>query len=122
MGHRATTQPRHDGLTGLANRAFFTERMAGALDRARSSQAPLGLFFVDLDGFKAVNDERGHAVGDQLLCQVASRLLDKVRTTDTVARLGGDEFAIVLSDVGRTAEIENAAERVAAPVLAPFQG
>jgi diguanylate cyclase (GGDEF)-like protein len=116
-----TYQARHDGLTGLANRAFFTERMEGALDRARSSQAPLGLFFVDLDGFKAVNDERGHAVGDQLLCQVSSRLLDRVRTTDTVARLGGDEFAIVLSDVGSAAEIEKAAERVAGAFVEPFE-
>jgi diguanylate cyclase (GGDEF)-like protein len=116
-----TYQARHDGLTGLANRAFFTERMEGALDRARSSQAPLGLFFVDLDGFKAVNDERGHAVGDQLLCQVASRLLDRVRITDTVARLGGDEFAIVLSDVGSAAEIEKAAERVAEAFVEPFE-
>jgi len=76
---------------------------------------------VDLDGFKAVNDERGHAVGDQLLCQVASRLLDRVRTTDTVARLGGDEFAIVLSDVGSAAEIEKAAERVAEAFVEPFE-
>src|SRR5205814_5434095 len=115
-----TYQARHDGLTGLANRAFFTERMEGALDRARSSQAPLGLFFVDLDGFKAVNDGRGHAVGDELLCQVASRLLDRVRATDTVARLGGDEFAIVLTDINSPAEIERAAERVAAAFEEPF--
>jgi len=118
---RVTHQARHDGLTGLANRAFFAERMEGALDRARSSDAPLGLFFVDLDGFKQVNDERGHAVGDELLCQVSSRLLDTVRTTDTVARLGGDEFAIVLSDASSKAEIEAAADRVSAAFENPFE-
>ena len=118
---RVTHQARHDGLTGLANRAFFAERMEGALDRARSSDAPLGLFFVDLDGFKQVNDERGHAVGDELLCQVSSRLLDTVRTTDTVARLGGDEFAIVLSDASSKAEIETAADRVSAAFVEPFE-
>jgi diguanylate cyclase (GGDEF)-like protein len=118
---RVTHQARHDGLTGLANRAFFAERMEGALDRARTSDAPLGLFFVDLNGFKQVNDERGHAVGDELLCQVASRLLDTVRTTDTVARLGGDEFAIVLSDASTKAEIEAAAERVSAAFVEPFE-
>ncbi|HEX4760739.1 MAG TPA: diguanylate cyclase [Thermoleophilaceae bacterium] len=117
---RVTHQARHDGLTGLANRAFFAERMEAALSRARSSEAPMGLFFVDLDGFKAVNDERGHGVGDELLCQVASRLLDTVRTSDTVARLGGDEFAIVLSDVAGTAEIDAAAERVATAFAEPF--
>jgi diguanylate cyclase (GGDEF)-like protein len=118
---RVTHQARHDGLTGLANRAFFAERIEGALSRARSTDGQLGLFFVDLDGFKAVNDERGHVAGDELLCQVASRLLDTVRTTDTVARLGGDEFAIVLSDVGSPAEIEAAAERVAAAFEEPFE-
>jgi diguanylate cyclase (GGDEF)-like protein len=118
---RVTHQARHDGLTGLANRAFFAERMEAALARARAVEAPVGLFFVDLNGFKAVNDERGHAVGDELLCQVASRLLDTVRSSDTVARLGGDEFAIVLSDVSGTAEIDAAVERVAAAFQEPFE-
>jgi diguanylate cyclase (GGDEF)-like protein len=115
-----THQARHDNLTGLANRAFFAERIESALASTRSSDAPLGLFFVDLDDFKAVNDERGHGVGDELLCQVAARLLDTVRSTDTVARLGGDEFAIVLPDVGSTAEIQAAAERVAEAFARPF--
>ena len=118
---RVTYQARHDGLTGLANRAFFSERMEHALGRARDEDAPLGLFFVDLDDFKAVNDERGHAVGDELLCQVAARLLDRVRTTDTVARLGGDEFAIVLSDVTSSGEIQAAAARVAEAFDQPFE-
>jgi diguanylate cyclase (GGDEF)-like protein len=116
-----THQARHDGLTGLANRALFAERIETALGDARESQSPLGLFYVDLDGFKSVNDERGHAVGDELLCQVASRLLDTVRSTDTVARLGGDEFAIVLPDAASTAEIDAAAERVAAAFEGSFE-
>ncbi len=93
---RVTHQARHDGLTGLANRAFFAERIESAPPTRGPAMRRSACFFVDLDGFKAVNDERGHAVGDELLCQVASRLLDTVRSTDTVARLGGDEFAIVL--------------------------
>jgi diguanylate cyclase (GGDEF)-like protein len=115
-----THQARHDGLTGLANRALFAERIEDALGAARNTEAPLGLFFVDLDAFKSVNDECGHAVGDELLCQVAARLLDTVRSTDTVARLGGDEFAIVLPDAGSIAEIEAAAERVAGAFEQPF--
>jgi diguanylate cyclase (GGDEF)-like protein len=118
---RVTHQARHDNLTGLANRAFFSERIEHALGRARGGDAPVGLFFVDLNGFKAVNDERGHAVGDELLGQVASRLLDTVRSSDTVARLGGDEFAIVLSDAGSAAEIEAAARRVEGAFEAPFE-
>ena len=117
---RVTHQARHDGLTGLANRSLFTERMDQALEAARESGDPVGLFFVDLDGFKAVNDEWGHPVGDALLCQVAARLLGTVRTGDTVARLGGDEFAIVLSGVSTQGELEAAAERVALAFELPF--
>jgi diguanylate cyclase len=115
-----THQARHDGLTGLANRASFTERMDEALRVARESGEPVGLFFVDLDRFKDVNDERGHHAGDELLRQVAQRLLATVRSDDTVARLGGDEFAIVLSRAGTDAEIEAAARRVAEAFLEPF--
>jgi diguanylate cyclase (GGDEF)-like protein len=118
---RVTHQARHDGLTGLANRSLFTERMDQALEAARESGEPVGLFFVDLDGFKAVNDGWGHPVGDELLCQVAGRLLDTVRTGDTVARLGGDEFAIVLSGVSTQGELDAAAERVALAFELPFE-
>ncbi|TQS46289.1 putative bifunctional diguanylate cyclase/phosphodiesterase [Cryptosporangium phraense] len=92
--HRARLahQAFHDPLTGLANRALFGERLASAL----SDGSGPALLLVDLDGFKAVNDTRGHAAGDQLLVAVAGRLKGAVRATDTVARLGGDEFAVVL--------------------------
>jgi diguanylate cyclase (GGDEF)-like protein len=115
-----THQARHDGLTGLANRAVFAERMEQALAAAHESRRPVGLFFVDLDGFKAVNDERGHHVGDELLCRVAERLLTTVRSEDTVARLGGDEFAIVLTGVDSHAEVEAAAQRVSRAFDEPF--
>jgi diguanylate cyclase (GGDEF)-like protein len=117
---RMTHQASHDGLTGLANRGLFAERMEQAMASADESGRPVGLFFVDLDCFKAVNDEWGHAVGDELLRQVASRLLDTVRSGDTVARLGGDEFAIVLTDVSGQEEVEAAAERVARAFEKPF--
>jgi diguanylate cyclase (GGDEF)-like protein len=116
-----THQAGHDGLTGLANRAVFAERIEQALATAAERGGPVGLFFVDLDGFKAVNDECGHHAGDELLCRVAERLLETVRAGDTVARLGGDEFAIVLSGVDGNAEVEAAAQRVSRAFEEPFE-
>ncbi len=84
----------HDGLTGLPNRSLFTER----LDEALAAGGPVVAMLLDLDDFKQVNDEGGHAAGDALLCEIARRLESCVRTTDTVARIGGDEFAVLLSD------------------------
>jgi diguanylate cyclase (GGDEF)-like protein len=117
---RTKHQASHDGLTGLPNRGLFADRMEEAMAAADRSGRPVGLFFVDLDCFKAVNDEWGHAVGDELLRQVAGRLLDTVRSDDTVARLGGDEFAIILSDVSGHDEVEAAATRVARSFDKPF--
>jgi diguanylate cyclase (GGDEF)-like protein len=117
---KVTYQARHDGLTGLANRAVFKEQMEIALAAAGVTGEPVGLFFIDLDDFKSVNDEWGHHAGDELLCQVARRLLETVRTDDTVARLGGDEFAIVLSGAEDMAAVDLAEERVAAAFYEPF--
>jgi diguanylate cyclase (GGDEF)-like protein len=117
---KVTYQARHDGLTGLANRAVFTEQIETALTRADATGHPVGLFFVDLDDFKRVNDRFGHHAGDDLLRQVAHRLVETVRAGDTVARLGGDEFAIVLSGIADLAEVEAAAERVTEAFEAPF--
>ena len=86
----------HDSLTGLLNRSAFRIQMERALKRARSTQALVALLFIDLDGFKKVNDALGHAAGDDVLREVALRISASVRATDIVARLGGDEFVVLL--------------------------
>ena len=95
-----------DLLTGLANRHRFQDQLEHELLRAARTQQPMALMYVDLDGFKAVNDRLGHHAGDALLEQVAGRLREGVRETDTVARLGGDEFAIILPDLKDLAIID----------------
>ena len=99
-------QARHDSLTALPNRALFMERLDHAIVRARRRGSRLSVLYVDLDGFKAVNDTFGHEAGDELLVRVAERLRHSIREEDTVARLGGDEFAILLEE----ADAEGAAE------------
>ncbi len=94
-----THQALHDQLTGLANRLQFGDKLRLAVSRARQHNESVSLFYLDLDGFKPVNDEFGHDVGDELLAAVGERLLGCTREGDVVARLGGDEFAILI-DVG----------------------
>lgn len=89
----------YDPLTDLPNRGLFHDRMLQALARARRNQEQLGIFFLDLDKFKEVNDAYGHSVGDQLLYQVARRLESCVRESDTIARFGGDEFVVLLENI-----------------------
>jgi len=86
-------------LTGLPNRMLLNDRLTEAIALARRHQKPLAVCFLDVDGFKRINDALGHAAGDQLLRSIASRLSGALRASDTVCRFGGDEFVIVLSEI-----------------------
>lgn len=110
----------HDALTGLPNRVMFHDRCARALESARRYGLHAAVFYIDLDGFKSVNDQRGHATGDMLLQQVARRLEGCVRAEDTVARLGGDEFGIVLATIEHANDCEVVAGKVLAALSQPF--
>lgn len=110
-------QAFHDVLTGLPNRALFTERVIGALERHRADGRPLALLFLDLDDFKAVNDTLGHPVGDELVTRVGARLRRLVRSTDTVSRFGGDEFAILVEGDHDAVAM---ADRLVQELRAPF--
>jgi diguanylate cyclase (GGDEF)-like protein len=113
---------RHDALTGLANRLLLREKMDEALARLRHDGEKFGVLVLDLNRFKAVNDTLGHPIGDALLVQVAQRLGDIVRKTDTVARLGGDEFAILTAIDGDPVQgLTALAERLLVAIAAPYQ-
>jgi len=109
-----------DSLTGLYNRAAFQVRLAMSLDRARETDGAVALLFIDLDGFKGVNDGFGHAAGDDVLREVAQRLSAAVRDTDTVARLGGDEFAVMLDADIDASTAEMVSRRIFAALERPF--
>ena len=98
----------HDHMTGLANRALFIDRMTHALDLHRRDRRPLAICFVDLDGFKAVNDRLGHQAGDNLLRGVSERFREQLSDADTLARLGGDEFAVLLENQPDPTEVARA--------------
>jgi diguanylate cyclase (GGDEF)-like protein/PAS domain S-box-containing protein len=111
----------HDLLTDLPNRVLYADRLAQALATARRDQSRVGLLYVDLDNFKPVNDGYGHAVGDQLLRNVAQRLLSCVRETDTVARIGGDKFVVLLPTIQSESNAQVVAEKIRASLEAPFE-
>ena len=100
---------------------MFTQQTAAALRAAPSGSAPVGALFIDLDDFKTVNDSLGHAVGDQLLQDVARRLLQTLSPEDLAARLGGDEFAILVVDAEDEAGVSELADRILATVAEPFR-
>lgn len=112
-------QARHDSLTGLPNRRAFTERLQQAMSRARRQPQTLAVLYVDLDGFKSVNDRHGHAVGDQLLVEVGRRLDACVRLTDCVCRLSGDEFTVILEGAGHPDEVQRIGNRILERLSAP---
>jgi len=108
---------RHDALTGLPNRLQLEEQMARSLARARSDDKRMALVFIDLNGFKQINDEHGHAVGDQLLVGVAQRLLKTLRESDFVARLGGDEFVLIIEGLSRHNSLQSDAKLISEKIL-----
>ena len=114
-------QATHDALTGLPNRSLLIERLAQAIDLGRRTGTLTGLIFVDLDGFKEVNDTEGHAAGDIVLHEVAQRLVSVVRPMDSVSRLGGDEFVMVLPALRDAAGAIAVATRIAAAVDLPIE-
>jgi diguanylate cyclase (GGDEF)-like protein/PAS domain S-box-containing protein len=114
-------QAFHDPLTELANRALFRDRVDHALERQTRDGRPVSVLFLDLDDFKTINDTLGHALGDQVLKEVAERLKGSLRAADTAARLGGDEFGVLLEDGGVGFEAAEVATRIMAALEAPMQ-
>ncbi len=110
----------HDELTGLANRRLLADRMAMALAHARRHATAFAVVYLDLDGFKKLNDDLGHGAGDALLCLVAQRLVGSVRREDTVARAGGDEFILVLWHISGPDHATAVALKVIEALAAPF--
>lgn len=108
-----------DRLTGLPNRNLLEDRLAQAIARAKRRRSKLAVLFIDLDGFKGVNDAHGHDVGDDLLREVASRIRKQVREPDTAVRLGGDEFLVLLDEVGAIGHIGEIAQRLITEVSLP---
>jgi len=113
-------QAFHDPLTGLANRALFTDRVGHALARSARSRSSLAVLFLDLDDFKMVNDGMGHDAGDTLLVAVGEALQACLRPMDTAARLGGDEFAVLLEDLEGTEAAGEVADRILGALAHPF--
>jgi diguanylate cyclase (GGDEF)-like protein/PAS domain S-box-containing protein len=110
----------HDDLTDLPNRTLLLDRLQASLTLAEREQAGLSVLFIDIDGFKDINDGYGHAVGDLLLQQIAKRLGACVRKSDTVGRLGGDEFLIILNKVNNTESATLVAEKIRAMLAEAF--
>ncbi|MBE8988465.1 CHASE2 domain-containing protein [Nostoc sp. LEGE 12450] len=110
----------HDPLTGLSNRKFFAEQLYESLHWAQHNNLLLGLLFIDLDGFKQVNDTLGHETGDRLLMTIAGRLSNSLRASDTVSRLGGDEFTIILRAIPNVQIAAKVAEKILSSITKPI--
>jgi len=111
----------HDTLTGLPNRRLLMDRLSLAIAHASRHSGTMAVLYLDLDGFKQVNDTFGHDVGDALLCMVAGRLVGTVRKMDTVARMGGDEFVIVLAELSESDDVAKLVSKVIAAVSLPYR-
>ncbi|MGB8715458.1 MAG: GGDEF domain-containing protein [Rhodanobacteraceae bacterium] len=109
---RARYLANHDGLTGLCNRSLLMDRFVQAAAHADRCGRPMALMILDLDGFKAINDQHGHLVGDHLLQCVASHLREIARAGDTACRFGGDEFVMLLPDIGSLADARRVEDRI----------
>lgn len=109
LTEQLTFQAHHDSLTRLPNRSLFNDRLQLALASAARASHPLAVLLIDVDRFKMVNDTYGHANGDELLCQLATRLQQRLRASDTLARMGGDEFAAILANLSNPADAESVA-------------
>lgn len=118
---RILKMAHHDALTGLPNRVLFDERLSQAIKNSKRIKKQLGLLYLDLDGFKFVNDTYGHLAGDELLIEVSNRIQDILRDVDTVARLGGDEFAVVLPEIDFNKNIMIVAEKILSVVREPYE-
>jgi diguanylate cyclase (GGDEF)-like protein/PAS domain S-box-containing protein len=123
--HRSEEQlhhlAHHDPLTGLPNRLLFNDRLDQLLSHAHRSQTRCAILFIDLDGFKSINDTLGHSSGDLLLQNLAARIRKAVRRGDTAARLGGDEFVVVLSEVTRGGDAARIARKLLDLIAAPLE-
>jgi len=118
--HALESMALHDELTGLPNRRLLMDRLSLAIAHARRSQGTMAVMYLDLDGFKQINDTLGHDAGDALLCLVADRLVGTVREADTVARLGGDEFMIVLPELSHASDAAELGSKVIQAVSQPY--
>lgn len=107
----------HDALTGLPNRLLFEDRLRNALERARRNATRVALVFIDLNGFKAINDAHGHAAGDQVLVATAQKLKSALRESDSVARIGGDEFVVILEGLALGGSLEEEARHIGEKIL-----
>ncbi len=119
--HALESMAMHDALTGLPNRRLLMDRLSSAIAHARRNKGTMAVMYLDLDGFKAINDSLGHDAGDMLLRQVADRLVAAVRQEDTVARMGGDEFVIGLWETSDADGVANLASKVMQAISRPYR-
>ncbi len=116
-----TYQAQHDSLTGLPNRVLLQDRLELSINRAQAQHSRIALCYIDLDGFKTINDSLGHASGDKLLIEVALRLKQGIKPQDTLARVGGDEFVFIMDDISSQDEVLQRADNMLATLMPPVE-